>query len=136
MEPSDSEQTDALALCLILPSASREQAIVGDHRSVRACFAWTLLLAVLFMQRQGSPRALQRLWRDGCHLARLCCEWVPCWGVVSVDVGHERHWSAQLVVGQPARSHREELLRGSIINRFLRLSTDMDIHLVPRSTDV
>ena len=71
---------------LMLPSASREQAIVGDHRSVIGCFAWTLLLAVLFLQRQGSPRDLQRLWRDGCHLDRLCCGQVPCWGVVPVDV--------------------------------------------------
>ena len=41
----------------------------------------------------------------------------------------------QLVLGQPARSHWEELIRGSIINRVLRLSTEIDIHLVPRSTE-
>jgi len=29
----------------------------------------------------------------------------------------------------------QELLRSSIINRLLRLSTDIDIHLVPRSSD-
>ncbi|HEY6408070.1 MAG TPA: universal stress protein, partial [Ktedonobacteraceae bacterium] len=51
-----------------------------------------------------------------------------------VQVAHERHVT-QLVLGQPARSHWEELIRGSIINRVLRLSTDMDIHLVPRSRD-
>jgi two-component system sensor histidine kinase KdpD len=51
-----------------------------------------------------------------------------------VEVAHE-HQATQLVLGQPARSHWEELLRGSIINRLLRLSTDIDIHLVPRSTD-
>ena len=73
-----SEQTDALVMLLTLPNASREQAIVGDHRSVMGRFAWTLLLAVLFMQYQGSPRALQRLWRDGCHLDRLCCERMLC----------------------------------------------------------
>jgi hypothetical protein len=33
----------------MLLSASREQAIVDDQRSVRGCSAWTLLLAVLFM---------------------------------------------------------------------------------------
>jgi two-component system, OmpR family, sensor histidine kinase KdpD len=49
-----------------------------------------------------------------------------------VEVAHERQIT-QLVLGQPARSHWEELLRGSIINRLLRLSTDIDIHLVPRS---
>jgi two-component system sensor histidine kinase KdpD len=51
-----------------------------------------------------------------------------------VKIAHERQVT-QLVLGQPARSHWEELLRGSIINRLLRMSTDIDIHLVPRSTD-
>jgi two-component system, OmpR family, sensor histidine kinase KdpD len=51
-----------------------------------------------------------------------------------VEVARERQVT-QLVLGQPARSHWEELLRGSIINRLLRLSTDIDIHLVPRSRD-
>ena len=51
-----------------------------------------------------------------------------------VEVAHERQVT-QLVLGQPARSHWEELIRGSIINRLLRLSTDIDIHLVPRSRD-
>ena len=49
-----------------------------------------------------------------------------------VEIAHERQVT-QLVLGQPARSHWEELLRGSIINRLLRMSTDIDIHLVPRS---
>jgi two-component system, OmpR family, sensor histidine kinase KdpD len=52
-----------------------------------------------------------------------------------VKIAHERQVT-QLVLGQPARSHWEELLRGSIINRLLRMSTDIDIHLVPRSGDV
>jgi len=47
----------------------------------------------------------------------------------------KRRQVTQIVLGQPARSHWEELLRGSIINRLLRLSTDIDIHLVPRSGD-
>jgi two-component system, OmpR family, sensor histidine kinase KdpD len=51
-----------------------------------------------------------------------------------VEIAHERQVT-QLVLGQPARSHWEELLRGSIINRLLRLSTDIDIHLVPRSEE-
>ena len=49
-----------------------------------------------------------------------------------VQIARERQVT-QLVLGQPARTHWEELLRGSIINRVLRLSTDIDIHLVPRS---
>lgn len=51
-----------------------------------------------------------------------------------VKIAHERQVT-QLVLGQPARSYWEELLRGSIINRLLRVSTDIDIHLVPRSGD-
>jgi two-component system sensor histidine kinase KdpD len=51
-----------------------------------------------------------------------------------VEIAHV-HQVTQLVLGQPARSHWEELLRGSIINRLLRMSTDIDIHLVPRSGD-
>jgi two-component system sensor histidine kinase KdpD len=51
-----------------------------------------------------------------------------------LEIAHENQVT-QLVLGQPARSHWEELLRGSIINRLLRMSTDIDIHLVPRSTD-
>ncbi|HCI80654.1 MAG TPA: histidine kinase [Ktedonobacter sp.] len=41
----------------------------------------------------------------------------------------------QIVLGQPARSWWEEILRGSIVNRLLRLSTNIDIHLVPREHD-
>src|SRR6266571_3783026 len=51
-----------------------------------------------------------------------------------VEIARE-HQVTQIVLGQPARSHWEELIRGSIINRLLRLSTDIDIHLVPRSED-
>jgi two-component system sensor histidine kinase KdpD len=51
-----------------------------------------------------------------------------------VEIAQQRQVT-QLVLGQPARSHWEEILRGSIINRLLRLSTDIDIHLVPHSSD-
>jgi len=47
----------------------------------------------------------------------------------------KQHQVTQLVLGQPARSRWEEILRGSIINRVLRLSTDIDIHLVPLGGD-
>ncbi len=47
----------------------------------------------------------------------------------------KEHQVTQIVLGQPARSWWEELLRGSIVNRLLRLSTAMDIHLVPREND-
>jgi two-component system sensor histidine kinase KdpD len=49
-----------------------------------------------------------------------------------VTIARERHIT-QIVLGQPARSHWEELLRGSIINRILRLNTEIDIHLVPHN---
>ncbi len=49
-----------------------------------------------------------------------------------VDIARQRQVT-QIVLGQPSRSHWEELLRGSIINRILRLNTEVDIHLVPRS---
>src|SRR2546423_6136751 len=51
-----------------------------------------------------------------------------------VEIANERQVT-QLVLGQPARSYWEEMLRGSIINRVLRMSSDIDIHLVPRSRD-
>lgn len=41
------------------------------------------------------------------------------------------HQITQIVLGQPARSRWEELLRGSMINRLLRLNSQIDIHLVP-----
>ncbi len=52
------------------------------------------------------------------------------------EIARERHVT-QIVLGQPARHPWEEFLRGSIINRLLRLHTQVDIHLVPdtRSAD-
>jgi two-component system sensor histidine kinase KdpD len=47
-----------------------------------------------------------------------------------IEIVHERHIT-QVVLGLSARSGWEELLRGSVPNRLLRLSLDMDIHLVP-----
>ena len=51
-----------------------------------------------------------------------------------VQVAKE-HQVTQIVLGQPARSWWEEILRSSTVNRLLRLSTAMDIHLVPREND-
>ncbi|MGB8346050.1 MAG: universal stress protein, partial [Ktedonobacteraceae bacterium] len=51
-----------------------------------------------------------------------------------VEIAHQRQVT-QIVLGQPSRSRWEELLRGSIINRLLRLRTEIDIHLVPRTRD-
>lgn len=51
-----------------------------------------------------------------------------------VEIARE-HQVTQIVLGQPARTWWEELLRGSIVNRLLRLSSEIDIHIVPRSED-
>lgn len=51
-----------------------------------------------------------------------------------VEIARERQ-ATQIVLGQPTRSYWEELLRGSIINRLLRLSSNVDIHLVPYRQD-
>ncbi|WP_052888785.1 universal stress protein [Thermogemmatispora carboxidivorans] len=49
-------------------------------------------------------------------------------------LARERHVTL-IVLGLPARRRWEELLRGSLVNRLLRLSSDIDIHLVPRRPD-
>lgn len=51
-----------------------------------------------------------------------------------VEVARE-HQITHIVLGQPTRRRWEEVLRGSTINRLLRLSTDIDIYLVPRNRD-
>jgi two-component system sensor histidine kinase KdpD len=48
-----------------------------------------------------------------------------------VEVVQERHVT-QIVLGQPSRSRWEEILRGSMINRLVRLNVGVDIHLVPQ----
>ena len=59
----------------------------------------------------------------------------------SDDIAHtlvaiaKEHQVTQIVLGQPARSWWEEALRGSTVNRLLRLSTEMDIHIVPRGEE-
>jgi two-component system, OmpR family, sensor histidine kinase KdpD len=51
-----------------------------------------------------------------------------------VEVAKERQVT-QMVLGQPTRSRWEEILRGSMINRLLRLHVGVDIHLVPQDED-
>jgi two-component system sensor histidine kinase KdpD len=46
------------------------------------------------------------------------------------QVARERNVT-QIVVGQPSRRHWEEVLYGSVVNRLLRLSKTIDIHIVP-----
>lgn len=51
-----------------------------------------------------------------------------------IEVARKRQVT-QIVLGQPARRRWEEILRGSITNRLLRLGAEMDIHLVPLQYD-
>lgn len=51
-----------------------------------------------------------------------------------IEVARKRQVT-QIVLGQPSRSRWEEILRGSITNRLLRLGAEMDIHLVPLQYD-
>lgn len=44
-------------------------------------------------------------------------------------VARERHVT-QIVIGQPERIRRFEVLRGSVVNRLPRLSIGADIHVV------
>lgn len=46
-------------------------------------------------------------------------------------IARERHVT-QIVLGQPSRGRWFELLRGSVVNRLLRLPTGADIHVVPQ----
>ena len=52
-----------------------------------------------------------------------------------VEIVKERQVT-QIVLGQPSRSRWEEILRGSMINRLLRLDVGVAIHLVPRNRDL
>ena len=47
----------------------------------------------------------------------------------------QMHQATQIVLGQPALRRWEEILRGSITNRLLRLATNCDIHLVPQGRE-
>ena len=51
-----------------------------------------------------------------------------------VEIAKERQVT-QIVLGQPARSLWEEMLRGSVVNRLLRMDSEIDIHLVPHSRE-
>lgn len=43
----------------------------------------------------------------------------------------EENRVTQIVLGQPTRSRQEELVYGSVVNRLLRLHSNLQIHLVP-----
>ncbi|HEY4389688.1 MAG TPA: universal stress protein [Ktedonobacteraceae bacterium] len=102
--------------------------------------ALTTRLISLLKHGQNTPRqrelARQRLEEHALLAEDLGAEVLRCSSndiaKTFVEVARE-HQVTQIVLGQPTRSRWEEILRGSIINRLLRLSTDIDIHLVPNS---
>lgn len=51
-----------------------------------------------------------------------------------VQIARE-HQVTQIVLGQPTRPRWEEVIRSSMINRLLRLSTAINIHLVPHDEE-
>ena len=57
--------------------------------------------------------------------------------IKSEDIAHglaqvaREHAVTQIVVGQPTRRRWEEVLYGSVVNRLLRLSDSIDVHIVP-----
>ncbi len=104
--------------------------------------AWTSRLTGLLKHGQDAGRqreqALRRLEEHILLAEDLGAEVIR---TSSTDIAHtlvkvaqERHIT-QIVLGLPARSRWEEILRGSIINRLLRLDVGIDIHLVPASRD-
>jgi two-component system sensor histidine kinase KdpD len=102
--------------------------------------ALTTRLISLLKHGQNTPRqrelARQRLEEHALLAEDLGAEVLRCSSndiaKTFVEVARE-HQVTQIVLGQPTSSRWEEILRGSIINRLLRLSTDIDIHLVPNS---
>ncbi|HTI14754.1 MAG TPA: universal stress protein [Dictyobacter sp.] len=63
----------------------------------------------------------------GADVLRLTSSDVAC---TLAEIAKQRHVT-QIVLGQPAHSTWEVMLYGSVINRILRLTSDVDIHLVP-----
>jgi len=87
---------------------------------------------------QQRERALRRLEEHAVFAEDLGAEVIRTKGHniarTLVEVVKERQVT-QIVLGQPSRSRWEEILRGSMINRLLRLDVGIDIHLVPQDRD-
>jgi two-component system, OmpR family, sensor histidine kinase KdpD len=43
-----------------------------------------------------------------------------------------RQYVTQIVIGEPLRSHWQELIRGSFVNRLIHRATNIDIHIIAR----
>jgi two-component system sensor histidine kinase KdpD len=96
------------------------------------------LIAFLRYGRKAKEHVLQsrqRLEEHALFAEDLGAEVIWCKGAdiarTLADVAQQRRIT-QIVLGLPARRPLEELLYGSVVNRLLRLKSDIDIHLVPQ----
>lgn len=104
--------------------------------------AWSSRLIALLKYGKNAggqrERSLQRLEEHVVFAEDLGAEVIRTKGHdiarMLVEVIKERHVT-QIVLGQPSRSYWEEILRGSMINRLVRLNVGVDIHLVPQNRD-
>ena len=104
--------------------------------------AWTSKLIGLVRHSQDAARqrelAQQRLEEHALLAEDLGAEVIRTSSTdiarTLVEIAKERQIT-QIVLGQPARSRWEEILRGSVINRLLRMDIEVDIHLVPRNRE-
>jgi two-component system, OmpR family, sensor histidine kinase KdpD len=98
----------------------------------------TLFLKFGSKAKQRRAEAQQRMEEHALLAEDLGAEVIR---ISSPDIAHalvevaRQHHITQIVLGQPTRKWWEELLRGSTVNRLLRLSSDIDVHLVPVRRD-
>ncbi len=98
----------------------------------------TLFLKFGSKAKQRRAEAQQRMEEHALLAEDLGAEVIR---ISSPDIAHalvevaRQHHITQIVLGQPTRKWWEELLRGSTVNRLLRLSSDINIHLVPVRRD-
>jgi two-component system sensor histidine kinase KdpD len=116
--------------------------LIAVHIQAEGFRAWTGKLVALLRygqdaakQREVGRKRLEehaRFAEDlGAEVIRVKSEDIA---KTLVEIARKRQVT-QIVLGQPARSRWEEILRGSTINRLLRLGAEMDIHLVPLQQD-
>ncbi|HET8912999.1 MAG TPA: universal stress protein [Ktedonobacteraceae bacterium] len=90
----------------------------GAHKQ-RAIEQQSLEEMVMFAEDLGA----EVIRRDGADIASGLLE------------AAQENRATQLVLGQPMRTRLEELIYGSVVNRLLRLHTNLQIHLVPLSKE-
>ena len=142
LEEMDTEAILARHLQVVLVDGLAHTNILGSNEP-EGYLAWSSrLIGFLKYGKNASrqqERALRRLEEHAVFAEDLGAEVIRTKGHdiarTIVEIVKERHVT-QIVLGQPARSRWEEILRGSIINRLLRLDVGVDIHLVPQDRDL